>query len=110
MVEFAVISIFLGVLGSVGGFVLAWSFRENSKWVKGGVIAGIICIVLLIVGIFLLASWTSSNLSPGSYGSSSSSEGHKCAICGKSYSSGGTSNMCSQCYKNYKYAANAAGY
>ena len=33
-----------------------------------------------------------------------------CSVCGKSYSSGGTSNMCSQCYKNYKYAADDAGY
>ena len=33
-----------------------------------------------------------------------------CTVCGKSYSSGGTSNMCDRCYKNYKYAADAAGY
>ena len=43
------------------------------------------------------------------YGSSNSGS-EKCSVCGKSYSSGGTSNMCSQCYKNYKYAADAAGY
>ena len=41
---------------------------------------------------------------------SSNSGSKTCSICGKSYSSGGTSNMCSQCYKNYKYAADAAGY
>ena len=43
------------------------------------------------------------------YGSSNN-DSKKCAVCGKSYSSGGSSNMCSQCYKNYKYASDAAGY
>ena len=47
---------------------------------------------------------------------SSNSENHKCSICGTSYSSGENvssikrTNMCTRCYKNYKYAADAEGY
>ena len=107
MVVLGAICLVFGLIGAIVGFTLAWALREDAKWVKRGVIIGIVCIVLFIVGIALLSSGSPSG-SSSSY--SSSSGKHRCAICGKSYSSGGTSNMCSQCYKNYKYAADAAGY
>ena len=88
----------IGAIGMFTCLCAAWSWRDNKKLMKGLIIAGIICALMLAIGIALISPELSYS------GSSSSSSGHRCAICGKSYSSGGTSNMCSQCYKNYKYA------
>ena len=97
-----------GFFGAICCFAGAWSLRDNKIWLKRLVISGIICIVVLLIGIVMLmpdvSSISSSSGSSSGSSSKSSSSSSKCKNCGRSptYDLG----YCKTCYKgfmNYTY-------
>ena len=112
MLGFSLVCVVFGSLGLLTCIMFAWGFRDDKGLLKKFVIGGIICLALLIIGVFLLLpELPSGGTSSSSSSSSSDSNSKRCPICEKKYSdrenvkSINHTNMCSKCNKNYKYAA-----
>lgn len=115
--------VFIGCFGVLAALVAGGAFyvahhnvkvleskhdKESKQEYKANKKYRIIAAVVILIGIiFSLVGFLYGDVLD--FSSSNSSSKH-CSVCGKSYSSGGTSNMCDRCYKNYKYVADAAGY
>ena len=74
------------------------------------------CLIVILLWIVILLGSCATTFSSDS--SSSSHRTNTCSVCGRTYESGDSggnfrcisrTNMCKNCYKNYKYATDALG-
>lgn len=100
------------IIGAGICFWFVWLDRDSkdneSKKIKNAcLIAGVICIIVALIGGLLIIG----DISDNTGSSSSGGDSERCGICNTTYSdrdnvkSINHTNMCKRCYKNYKYAS-----